>query len=497
MPAFDLTMTAAKLVCGLLNRFKIICILLHPFLSTFLTIYVNRKLLDTVSDISGCLIGKFMLDYFRFIVDRKLVEMTVRSINHEIKTKMRRSVYKCGVSLSGDMSKLIDDLYHDESKLHDFIIVIPALYHSIVSFTIMICSMKADFQVRVVFGLFCIIMCAGLTYITDSSVYEKVKPPADTVIKTNDPNYVKIKLAMGCSIDEDFEERKRIKIQVQQEIQKWVIILVNLTITYISIKAGNVAQIHSFGTISNMIGILADNIKSLKYSPFVIEYFAVSNCLEQNAYKSENEVKIGNFRTVKCVNTSFGYYSDLMTNPTRETKISNFNFTFRRGKMYYLEAPNATGKSTLLRMFKLNLFGGDIMFGDTNRKNLSFETLNSLIFHVNQASEYTPKFTKNEYAKFKEISPKLANQLGITEIFNKDMVELNGGAKKKLLIGLALLSNCPIVLFDETLTELSTSDGCLPKLISTLSDFVHDKIIILVGHGLSGKIPRKFERFTI
>ncbi len=368
--------TAIKLILGLTSFKELTCILLFPFISTFIVIYTNNALLDG-SDIVKCLICKVAMDYVKMVFDREVNRQCIERLIHSLKKRLRRVDYKCGNGLPGEMLKIIADLYHDESKLSEFIVMLPILYSSVISFSVMIYTMKADseYPIRVIFSLFCIVMCALITYLTDSSVYEKTKPPANTIIKLNDPYYVKTKLSLGCIIDEDFAERKSVKINKQQKIQRWAIILINLIITYISMKTGNMAQLHSFGSISGMIALLADHIRSFQYSSFVIEYFSVCNNLAPLIYQSKNEVQSPKFDTVKFINTSFGYYSNIMTNPTKKTIISKFNYTFRRGQMYYLEAANAAGKSTFLRMFKSNLFGGKIMFGNTNRTNLSFETL--------------------------------------------------------------------------------------------------------------------------
>jgi ABC-type cobalamin/Fe3+-siderophores transport system ATPase subunit len=165
-----------------------------------------------------------------------------------------------------------------------------------------------------------------------------------------------------------------------------------------------------------------------------------------------------------------------------------------------LEAPNGIGKSTLLRMFTSNLFAGDVYFGSTNRNNLSFEDVISNVFHIVQASEYTPKFSKEEIMACKGRDEWLEERLGLKELFDKDTVEMSGGQKKRMFIYIVLTSKSSILLLDEILSELSTEDtpdvpeggGWLSRVINTLAEYNnHNKIIIMVGHGLLELIPKK------
>jgi hypothetical protein len=53
-------------------------------------------------------------------------------------------------------------------------------------------------------------MCVLLTYISDTSLYEKTKPNQKSITKFNDANYVKMKISMGCYMDTEFEINKKL-----------------------------------------------------------------------------------------------------------------------------------------------------------------------------------------------------------------------------------------------------------------------------------------------
>lgn len=275
--------------------------------------------------------------------------------------------------------------------------------------------------------------------------------------------------------------------------------------TYICISSNNIAQLIAFGNISWMIGSLASNIKSIYYYTYMHDFISLCKCMERYKLQTGNEV-MNKIDSVSFENTSFGYYSDDLRNtPEIKEIIKNFSYTFKSGFMYYIEAENGIGKSTIMRMFQCNLYKGDVYFGKTktNRKKLTFTNIRESVFHLVQASEYMPKFTKDEISVFKGKDNWLIDQLLLEDLFDKDMVEMSGGQKKRMLIYIVLISDAPIILLDEIFSELSTEDtpdipeggGWLTRAIQTISnwDGRHEKIMIVVGHGLLELIPNKHD----
>jgi ABC-type cobalamin/Fe3+-siderophores transport system ATPase subunit len=505
MKSFISCFNVAITTLALFPPFRLCGLLLIPFISAFMNTYVNRLLAKEADNIMYCLIAKAALDYVSWIVQQKISYSQVRIMGDNLMTRLHMSNINCGVPIPGVNQKQHKDLTDDQSKLRDFLFILPMLWASCVNFAVTIYMMEtnSDYPIRFIFTLFCGIMCCIITYLTDPTVYEKTKPSATSVVKFDDSQFVRMKMSMGCIIDQDFEERKRKKIDAQQDIQKYVILLVNLITTYISLASKNIGQLHAFGNISWMIGYLADNIKSLQYYTYMNEFISFCKCLESHKLDCEHTtIPLGQIDKVSFVNTSFGYYSDdLMKQPAKNQKITNLSYTFKLGYFYYLEAPNGVGKSTIMRMFTSNLFDGEIFFGSTNRKNLSFEDICTSVFHIVQASEYTPKFSKDEIGASKGKDEWLEEQLGLKDLFDKDTVEMSGGQKKRMFIYIVLTSKSPIVLLDEILSELSTEEtpdvpeggGWLLRVIRTLSDWQGrcNKIMILVGHGLFEFIPKK------
>jgi len=483
---------------------KRIGMVLCPILTAPLNIYVNHILSNDNDDIVFCLVMKGFYDFMVWFVQNAFFYDLIRTTKEDLLLRINMAKVKCGALIPGVNLMQHKDLIKNCSKLQDFLFVIPMTWSSLVNFSVSIATMdiQSDYPVRFGFALFCVSMVALLTYLTDASLYERTKPSPTSIDAFDDAQLVRMKLSMGCSLNPDFEAEKKRKMKKQQRIQKCVILGVNLIVTYISLIGKNIGQLHAFGNISWMIGCLADNLKSFQYYSYMKEFIALTTCLEAHTLETiYPKVPPGRIDRVSFKNASFGYYDgDLTKNPSRVIKIMNLTYTFRRGKFYYLEAPNGVGKSTVLKMFTNNLFGGNVFFGSTNRDNLEFADIHRTIAYLPQASEYTPSFTPIEIEPYRGRDSWLEERLGLSPLFGKDTVEISGGQKKRLWLYITLTSDCPLILLDETLSELSTEEtpdvpeggGWLTRILTSLIAWEgrRQKIIVLVGHGLIQMIPQ-------
>jgi hypothetical protein len=205
---------------------RIIGLLITPFISSFLNIYVNHLLANETDNIWLCMCFKAIYDFFSWFIQSNISYKQVRIMGDSLLLRLNMSKIKCGVSLSGTNEKHHKDLLDDTSKLYDFLYVLPMVWSVIINFSITIYNMNTSemYPIRTLFASFCIVMCGIITYLTDPTVYEKTKPNPTSVTKFTDSQYVKMKLSMGCILDTEFENKKRKKIEAQQDIQKYVIL---------------------------------------------------------------------------------------------------------------------------------------------------------------------------------------------------------------------------------------------------------------------------------
>jgi ABC-type cobalamin/Fe3+-siderophores transport system ATPase subunit len=482
-----------------------VAIFIAPVLNAFLLMQVNNMLrtkFTTGTEIAYFLGLKLLFDAFSALVMQRIMNHEVGQMIMRIGIRINLAQLTCGETIPGDEERQIKEKREEQTKLRDFLYIIPLLWTTTITFVITIANIDTSngYPLRLFFSAFCVIMIILLSYFTDHTLYEQTKPNATRITKFFDIPMVKTKIGMGCVMDTDFEIAKSKKRYNQQKFQRYAICLINFVVAVISIASDNVAQIHIFGSITWMIAGISDNIKSLYYKDYIMELITMILTLEKNKYKSENTVPIGLVNSVRFHKASFGYYDRLVgKNLTYTTKIKKLTFEFKAGKLYYIEAPNGIGKSTTLRMFQSNLSSGSVYFGSINRRNIDFYDVMKTVFHVVQSSEYSPKFSREETKNIRGKDVWLEQQLDLEKLFNKDFIELSGGQKKRMLIYIVLTSDCPVLLLDEILSELSTEEtpevpeggGWLNRIIKTIVAWEgrKSKIIVLVGHGILQLIP--------
>ena len=311
--------------------------ILLPFVNAMMNIYVNNMLLELVksnnstlktNDIIKNIIIKCVYDYISTILLNKLIFNKTRNMRHDLILRLNMSKVNCGVPIPGKDQKIFKDLKEDDYKLSEFIVAIPLLWVCIISFIVSIANIENTNGIpfQLIFTILCIVVFCIMMYITDSSLYERTKPSSTIITRVNDSEYVKLKLAMGCKLDIEHEKIKRNKQKSQQEYQKYLMCLINFSITFISIYTNSISMIYTFGNIIWMLGTLADNIKSFFYYDYVKEFISLCFAFEKHSYKSNNEITLDNFKSITFINASFGYYNESLELNDYNVKINNLSF---------------------------------------------------------------------------------------------------------------------------------------------------------------------------
>ncbi len=482
---------------------RVVAMFFIPFLTAYLNHYMHHLLENEANDVYKCIIITGMYNYIAYVVQQSLMFRQGQIMKEELVQELHLIHLGCGVSLPGINKRLYEELCDNAFKLHDFLTVMPILWSTIVNFGVTIFLMDTDGYVRLVYAVGSIALCALVTYLTDSSVYEKTTPPPGTIVSFRDSKGSKMKVALGYRVDEDYNRRKRETMDAQHRYQSYVIIFTNVITTYVALKSGNIAQLHSFSNISWMIGCLSNNLKSLQYHTYMAEFIAFMDCMKKHRLKCSSLSPLSPLFLITNItfhNATFGYYNgDLLNDSKYVVVIHRLNFTFYGGMLYYIEATNGIGKSTIFNMFTSNLHDGTITFVGIDRTEMSFSDLQRLVIRGYQASEYSPTFSKDDTALVQGMDSWLEEQLGLSDLFGKDFVEMSGGQKKRMLIYMLFTAPATVLLLDEILSELSTEDvpevpeggGWLSRVVNTLVQWPgrKQKIMILVGHGLRNIIP--------
>ena len=198
--------------------------------------------------------------------------------------------------------------------------------------------------------------------------------------------------------------------------------------------------------------------------------------------------------------------------PNGDIALDNLSFAVERGEMICVMGASGSGKSTLLRAL-----AGDFrpIQGEVLLNDLSFypnhEALREYITYIPQYEAFDEQLTIEENLSFaaalraphlsrrerlRRIDSKLA-ELGLNErrkniVGDAHQKILSGGERKRLNIGLDMISTADIYLFDEPTSGLSSKDS--EHVIEIIRGMAHNKIVLVTIHQPTSKIFQMFQK---
>ena len=144
--------------------------------------------------------------------------------------------------------------------------------------------------------------------------------------------------------------------------------------------------------------------------------------------------------------------------------LKDFNFTFSPSGKVAILGPNGSGKSTLLQMVagyvqpssgKISFYADDVLIEEEN-----------IFRHVSLAAPYLElieEYSLEEIVKFHFGFKNIINGMNIRDVIersglsssaNKQVKNFSSGMKQRLKLTLAILSDTPLLLLDEPLSNL-------------------------------------------
>ena len=198
--------------------------------------------------------------------------------------------------------------------------------------------------------------------------------------------------------------------------------------------------------------------------------------------------------------------------PNGTIAIDGTAFSVERGEMVCVMGASGCGKSTLMRalsgQFPPNQ--GDVLF---NNRSLytNYDALRKYVTYVPQYDAFDEHLTIEENLNFaaairaphlsrrerlRRIDGKLA-ELGLNErrnfvVGSTHKKTLSGGERKRLNIGLDMVSSADVFLFDEPTSGLSSKDS--EHVIEIIRGMSHNKIVLVTIHQPTSKIFQMFHK---
>lgn len=172
----------------------------------------------------------------------------------------------------------------------------------------------------------------------------------------------------------------------------------------------------------------------------------------------------------------------------REWIFRNLNYEFNSPKKYAIIGPNGSGKSTLLQIISGGVIfnEGDIIYFQGEDKPVTTEKIYRYISLSAPYLDLIEEMTLLEFFNFHQKMKGWLNKLTVREIIvelglenaaHKQIRYFSSGMKQRVKLAQAILSDVPVVLLDEPLTNLDEAGIYLYH--SLISAFCADRMVLV------------------
>lgn len=209
-------------------------------------------------------------------------------------------------------------------------------------------------------------------------------------------------------------------------------------------------------------------------------YEFLSSDNEKNGTKILNDIQ-----SIEIKNLEFCYSESKML-------FSNFDYLFKKGKIYCIVGKNGEGKSTLIDLL-LGLdynFNGVIKYNNTDISSIDMISLrkNQIAVIMQEPRLQRLSIKDNITRGLQEYSTdyleELCNKFNLKEIYEQlDSTSLSGGEKQKVSIVRGLLKKSALMILDEPVSALDSKG--IEVLKSELFKRKSEGIIIIISHNES------------
>lgn len=412
---------------------------------------------------------------FKVLLEFVLIKLAISdNVIEKYQHNFIHYTYNVGIILSKDK---YNEINRNIEKTYSFIRAIPYVWSTLISIIFIIMRMP---QYKIAISIIGILTGCIIYYIDDKELYNIVKPDSKSVIWFYNEPLVNIKLANGAEPDPTFWQRRDEKRNKQYLIEQVIIIFVELIIIYMIYD--DTLQIWLVISAIGSIYDMTNNIESFTYYDIFLETEQYLNIMATNPKKSGYLEFDDEVRTVEFNNVSFGYFND----NEWDLKIRNYSNIFTPG-IHICTNKNGAGKSTFFKSLIYNLPEGKILINGLDKSTFTRQSLSKLIYYITQSTECNVELESQEILW--GANPELEDQLCLP--IGKSMSAMSGGEKKRTLILMGLISNCPIMIFDEALSELSAD---MKSTVMNILLKQKNKVIFIAEHGIDNIVRDLIDR---
>lgn len=163
--------------------------------------------------------------------------------------------------------------------------------------------------------------------------------------------------------------------------------------------------------------------------------------------------------------------------------FQSLDVDFEEGQHYALIGNNGSGKSTLLQIIAgfTTLTKGTIEWSNADAQSI-YNQISIAAPYLELVEELTTLEHFEFHAKFKSLITGISildiiKLIGLASATNKQIRYFSSGMKQRLKLGLAIFSNCPILLLDEPCSNLDKEGYALYK--NLIAQYAMHKLIIV------------------
>jgi iron complex transport system ATP-binding protein len=177
--------------------------------------------------------------------------------------------------------------------------------------------------------------------------------------------------------------------------------------------------------------------------------------------------------------------------------LSDIELTIKRGKFYSIIGPNGSGKTTLLRTLTTSLVPkyGEILVDNIDISNMQGKELAKKLSYVSQNTMIDFTFNVMDYVLMGrypylgvlqsegkndlEYARRAMDLTNTWHLREKNLSEISGGERQRVVVARALTQDTPIMLLDEPISQLDIHHQI--ELMDTLHDMVEIRGVTVVA----------------
>jgi UDP-N-acetylglucosamine acyltransferase len=230
---------------------------------------------------------------------------------------------------------------------------------------------------------------------------------------------------------------------------------------------------------------------------------------------SDSDAKKSDYRVYQSI--SEGYYSrsfklimnieltDIGKRFKRDWIFRHLDFKIKKGEKTGLIGPNGSGKSTLLKIISQAEIPseGKVLYsfdGETIKEDKAFQKLSFAAPYIDLPEQLTLKELFDFHVNFQPLIGSLGLEEFLKLIYLQDAAEkqilyFSSGMKQRLKLGLAISSDCPLLLLDEPCSNLDEKG--VEFYHQLLKQYTQNKTILIGSNEVEKEIGSNFRAINL